>query len=525
MNGAEALVATLAGAGVTTCFANPGTSEMHFVAALDTVPEVRGVLCLFEGVATGAADGYGRMAGRPGATLLHLGPGLANGLANLHNARRARTPLVNLVGDHATFHKRFDAPLESDIDALAGTVSSWVRRPSRPEDVGPDTADAVAAARTGAGSIATLILPADVSWGKGGAPAPPIPLRPVPSVPDAVVATAAVALASGEPVAVVLGGPALREPCLSLAAHVAAASGALVLTETFGARMERGGGRPAFTRVGYFAEQAAAQFDGIRHVVLAGTASPVAFFAYPGRPSSLVPPDCAVHKLAGPDEDVAGALEELARRVGADPTAPAPRADSWLPDPGGGGDAALSGPLTPKAVGAVLNATLPDGAIVVDEAISAGLPIAAMTLNAPAHDWLALTGGAIGQGLPAATGAAVACPDRRVVCLQADGSALYTIQALWTQARESLPVTTVLLANRAYGILQIEMHRMREEPPGPTASSLLDLSHPDIDAVSVARGFGVPAVAVHTPEELAAALRRSVAEPGPFLVEAVMNPR
>jgi acetolactate synthase I/II/III large subunit len=524
MNGAEALVATLANAGVTTCFANPGTSEMHFVAALDTAPEMRGVLCLFEGVATGAADGYGRMAGRPAATLLHLGPGLANGLANLHNARRAHTPLVNLVGDHATFHKRFDAPLESDIDALAGTVSSWVRRPSRPEDVGPDTAEAVAAARAGAGSIATLILPADVSWEKGAAPSLPAPLRHAPEAADAVVAAAAAALVSGEPAVIVLGGPALREPCLSLAAQVAAATGALVLTETFGARLERGTGRPAFERVGYFAEQAGPQFEGIRHVVLIGAPSPVAFFAYPGRPSALVPSDCSVQQLAGPDEDVAGTLEELVRRIGAPARRGVPRPAA--PAPGAG--PALTGPLTPKSIGVALNRLLPEGAIVVDEAITAGLPIALETENARPHDWLALTGGAIGQGLPAATGAATACPDRRVVCLQADGSSLYTIQALWTQAREGLPVTTVFLANRSYAILQIEMHRMREGAggaPGPTAASLLDLSRPDIDAVSLARGFGVPAVSVRTTEELVAALQRSLGEPGPCLVEAVMNPR
>ncbi|MGH9057511.1 MAG: acetolactate synthase large subunit [Acidimicrobiales bacterium] len=518
MNGAHALAATLADSKVTAVFANPGTSEMHFVAALDSAPALRGVLCLFEGVATGAADGYGRMAGGPAATLLHLGPGLANGLANLHNARKARTPVVNVVGDHATYHKRYDAPLESDIDALAGAVSGWVRRPSRPEDVGPDAAEAVAASRRGGGCVSTLILPADVSWGKDAAAAPPHPTRPVPAVPDQVVDAVAGALKGGAPAVILLGGAALREPALSAAARIVSHTGAKVLTETFAARLERGAGRPAFPRLGYFAEQAGAQLAGARHLVLAGAAAPVAFFAYPHQPSDLVPPGTQVHHLAGPAEDVAGALEELAQRVGAGGS-PAMFADRGDPAP------LPPGPLDPAGIGAALRAEIPEGAIVVDEAITAGMAIAAGTTGAPPHDWLALMGGAIGQGLPLATGAAVACPDRRVVCLEADGSAMYTIQSLWTQAREGLDVTTILVHNQAYAILQIEMHRVQTEPPGPTATSLLDLSPPVIDAVSLARGFGVPAESVSTAEQLRKALARSVAQPGPYLIEAVVGRR
>jgi acetolactate synthase-1/2/3 large subunit len=506
------------------CFANPGTSEMHFVAALDTAPELRGVLCLFEGVATGSADGYGRMLGRPAATLLHLGPGLANGLANLHNARRARSPIVNIVGDHATYHKRFDAPLESDIDALARTVSAWARRPSRPGDVGLDTADAVAAARSGGGQVATLILPADVSWGKEGAVAAPRHCRPPARVADEVVAEVAGALSGEEPAVLLLGGPALREPALVAASRIGAATGARVLTETFTARIERGAGRPAFDKLGYFAEGAEAQLAGTRHLVLAGAASPVAFFAYPGRPSDLVPADCQVHLLAGPSEDVLGALVAVCERVAPGAASGAGREGPTPGRPAGAGGFS-AGPISAEGIGAVVGASLPEGSVLVDEAITAGVGLAAGTVGAPPHDWLGHTGGAIGQGLPVATGAAVACPERRVVCVEADGSAMYTIQALWTQAREGLDVTTIVVSNRAYGILQIEMHRVDADPPGPAAAALLDLDRPTIDVVALARGFGVPAVSVTTLEELDAALRRSLTEPGPALIEAVMPGR
>ncbi|EUA00869.1 thiamine pyrophosphate enzyme, N-terminal TPP binding domain protein [Mycobacterium kansasii 732] len=209
MNGAQALISTLVDGGVDVCFANPGTSEMHFVAALDTVPQMRGILTLFEGVATGAADGYARIADRPAAVLLHLGPGLGNGLANLHNARRARVPIVVVVGDHATYHKKYDAPLESDIDALAGTVSGWVRRTQVAADVGTDTADAVAASRWGP-QISTLILPADASWSDGAAPGATAPERPAPAGTD--LASVADVLRSGEPVMLLIGGNATRGP-------------------------------------------------------------------------------------------------------------------------------------------------------------------------------------------------------------------------------------------------------------------------------------------------------------------------
>jgi len=515
MNGAQALIRTLTGSGVNVCFSNPGTSEMHFVAALDAVPDMRGVLCLFEGTATGAADGYGRMTGRPAAALLHLGPGLANGLANLHNARRASTPVVTVVGDYATYHKRHDAPLESDIEALAGSVSRWVRRSARSADVAADAADAVAAAMTAPGGVATLILPADVSWSEGAEPAPPRGFRAPAPVPGEAVSAAAAVLRGGEPCVVLIGGAGARRPGLEAASRIARATGARLLCETFPARHERGAGIPAVDRLAYLAEFAMAQLDGARHLILAGTGEPVSFFAYPGKPSSLVPRDCQVHVLSYPGDDAAGALTALADLVAPD-AKPEPRqpARPGLPD----------GDLTGEKAAAVIGALLPEGAIVSDEANTSGLWLPAATAGAPPHDWLNLTGGAIGQGLPLATGAAIACPGRKVLALEADGSAMYTISALWTHAREGLDITTVVFANRSYAILGMELARVGAAATGEAARGLLDLSRPDLDFTALATGMGVPASRAATAAEFAGQLRRALAEPGPHLIEALVPP-
>jgi acetolactate synthase I/II/III large subunit len=514
VNGAGAVVRTLAGCGVTTCFANPGTSEMHFVAALDTVPDVRGVLCLFEGVATGAADGYGRMTGRPAAALLHLGPGLANGLANLHNARRARTPLLAIVGDHATYHARYDPPLESEIDALAGSVSGWFRRTARSADAGADTADAVAAALSPPGQVATLVLPADVGWSDGGVLGSPVRARPPAPVADELLRRAAAALRGGEPTVIMLGGTGLTRPALDAASRIAAATGARLLAETFPARHERGAGVPAVDKVAYLVELAAAQLAGTRHLILAGASAPVSFFAYPGKPSTPLPSGCEVHVLAAPGDDVPGTLLTLAGSVAAG-AAPVPQQPGRpeIPD----------GELTGESAAAVIGALLPEGAIVCDEANTSGLWLGGATAGAPPHDWLSLTGGAIGQGLPVATGAAIACPDRPVLALEADGSAMYTAQALWTQAREQLDVTTVIFSNRAYAILTMELERTGA-PAGPTARDLLDLSRPDIDFTALAASMGVPATRSGTAAEFAVQLKTALAEPGPHLIEAALAP-
>jgi acetolactate synthase-1/2/3 large subunit len=515
MNGAHALLETLTRGGVDTCFMNPGTSEMHFVAALDDIPDMRGVLCLFEGVATGAADGYARMAERPAAVLLHLGPGLGNGIANLHNARRARSPVVNVVGDHATYHKQFDAPLESDIEALASNVSSWVRRSVKTPELAADAAAALAAATGPPGGVATLILPADVSWSEGADPVDPKPSAALRPPDPQAVASAAGALRSGEPTAILVGGLACRADTLAQVGSIGAATGAKLLSETFPTRIQRGAGRVAPERLAYLGEMAAAQLDGMAHLVLVGAKSPVAFFAYPGKPSDLVPDACTVHTLAGPGDDMLAALQALAEelRVGSGGASLTSLGRPEKPE---------SGPLSAEAFGRAVGALLPEGAIVADESNTSGLFAASATSGCPPHDWLTLTGGSIGIGLPLAVGAAVACPDRKVIALEADGSAMYTSQALWTMAREGLDVTTVVLANRSYAILNMELGRVGAAA-GPRARAMLDLHDPDLDFVALATSMGVPATRADTAVDFSEQLARALSTPGPNLVEAVIS--
>jgi acetolactate synthase-1/2/3 large subunit len=513
MNGAEALLETSRRLGIELCFANPGTTEMPLVAALDRVG-LRAVLGLFEGVCTGAADGYGRMAERPAATLLHLGPGLANGIANLHNARRAGTPVVNWIGDHATWHGGADAPLTSDIAALAGTVG-FVRSVAGADTIARDGAEAIAEALGPPPGVASLIVPADAQW--GDAPEPPgrhERRRAEPRARDAPLAAAARALASGARAGLLLGGRALRAPALRAAARIAAKTGCGVWTETFAARHERGAGLPDFPRLPYFPEQARETLSGVERLVLVGARDPVAFFGYPGQPSRLAPPACERVTLSVLHEDAGAALEVLAGELRAPREVAVPTRERAAP---------ARGALDPGALGRTLAALQPERAIVVDEAATSGLPWAAAAAAAPPHDVLGLTGGAIGQGLPCAAGAALACPGRRVIAFQADGSGLYTLQALWTLAREALDVCVVIAANRVYRILQVELARAGVAEPGPAARSLTQLAPPAIDWVAAAQAFGVPAVRVATADALAEALRRSFAEPGPSLVEALLS--
>jgi acetolactate synthase-1/2/3 large subunit len=514
MNGAQALIRTLVDAGVTTCYTNPGTSEMHFVAALDAVPEMRAVLALFEGVATGAADGYARMSDRPAATLLHLGPGLGNGLANLHNARRAKTPVVNIVGDHATYHVQYDAQLQSDIETAARNVSNWVRTSQSTAQLASDAAEAVAAAIGPPGQVATLILPADVSWSEGGEPARPPALTPPARASDDVVAAVANAAREGERTAVFLGGKALRADALMAAGRVSAATGVKLLAEVFPARIERGAGLPPVERLAYFPELASVQLAGLKHLVLVDAKPPVSFFAYPGKKSYLVPDGCEVHELAAPDADVGGSLDALVNALEAGGTEPGLQSPAPPERP--------SGPLTADNACQAIAALLPEGAIVIDEAATSGLTLFASTAGAPRHDLLTLTGGAIGQGLPAAVGAAIACPDRPVIALEGEGSSLYTIQALWTMAREQLDVTTVIFNNRSYAILNIELERVKARGAGTKAKAQLDLSGPDINFVPLANGLGVPAVRTDTAEDFTRELERAFSEPGPHLIEALV---
>jgi acetolactate synthase-1/2/3 large subunit len=513
-NGAQALIRTLVDAGVRACFTNPGTSEMHFVAALDSVPEMRAVLALFEGVATGAADGYARMADAPAATLLHLGPGLGNGLANLHNARRAKTPIVNIVGDHATYHRQYDAQLQSDIETVARNVSSWVRTSASTAEVARDTAEAVAAAQGPPGEVATLILPADVSWSDGAEPAAPLPPAVPPVASGELVETVAAALRGGGRTAILLGGRALRAESLLAAARIASATGTNLFAECFPTRLERGAGLPALERIAYLPELAMVQLDGLRHLVLVDAKAPVSFFAYPGKKSYLVPEGCEVHELARPSDDVLGSLQALVDAVGAAAAQPVLKSPSRPARP--------SGALTAETVCQAIGAVLPEGAIVSDEALTSGTTLPPQTEGAPRHDWLTLTGGAIGQGLPLAVGAALACPERPVFALQADGSSLYTIQSLWTMAREQLNITVVIFNNRSYGILNLELARVGARGAGPKAKAQLDLSGPGLDFVALAKGFGVPARRVDSAEQLLSALDQAGAEPGPHLVEVVI---
>jgi acetolactate synthase-1/2/3 large subunit len=514
VNGAESLVRTLLAGGVEVCFSNPGTSEMHFVAALDRVEGMRGVLALFEGVATGAADGYARMAGKPAATLLHLGPGLANGLANLHNAMKARTPIVNIVGEHATYHIAHDAPLTADIEGAARPFSGWVRTSPDATRVAADAAAAIVAAQTPPGRVATLILPGDTAWNEAVAPAPVPPVPARARVAQEAVKEAARILRSGEPALLLVTGPALGPEGLEAASKIAKKTGARLMAQTFNARTERGAGRVSVDRIPYPVDLAVKTLEGLRHIVLVGAKAPVAFFAYPDKPSLLAPKDCAMHVLARPEEDLVGALQFLAEEVSASREAPdvAPLA---IPAP-------ATGAITPPALGQSIGALLPENAIVVDEGVSTGRGFFAPTKSARPHTWLQNMGGSIGIGMPMATGAAVACPGRKVLNLEADGSAMYTLQALWTQAREGLDVTTVIFNNGSYAILRHELANVGAQNVGRKALDMLDLSRPDLDFVALAKGMGVPGVRVKTMEAFNDALARALATPGPNLVEAML---
>jgi acetolactate synthase-1/2/3 large subunit len=513
MNGAESLVHTLLKSGVDTCFSNPGTSEMHFVAALDRIPGMRCVLGLFEGVVTGAADGYARMAGKPAATLLHCGPGLANGLANLHNARRAATPIVNIVGDQATYHRPLDAPLTADTEGWARGVSGWVRTAMDVKTVGADAAAAVQASRIAPGQIATLILPSDTSWNEGGIIAEPLPAVPAPlAAPSQIDQAAAILRRGGPGIVLLLGGTALGEKGLALAHRISAATGCRLVAQGSNGRMARGQGRIPVDRVPYVVDVAVKAMAGTRQLILAGSRKPVTFFAYPNKAQTSIPEGAEIQVLARPEQDIVEALERLADAIGAPAVA---KSDNGpRPEP-------ARGALTPEAVAATVGALMPEDAVIADESVSFGRGFFANTKAAPPHDWLNVTGGAIGGGPPLATGAAIGASGRRVINLQADGSAMYTVQALWTQAREKLDVTTVLLSNRKYAILLGELANVGANP-GRTALDMLDLGNPDIDWPKLANGMGVEAARTDTAEGFADLLAHSLKRSGPFLIELLV---
>ena len=511
MNGAASLVHTLLKSGVDTCFANPGTSEMHFVAALDQIPGMRCVLGLQENVVTGMADAYYRVAGKPACTLLHCGPGLANGLGNLHNARRARSAIVNIVGDQATYHRPFDAPLTADTEGFARPVSVWTRTTTEAAHVGRDAAVAVQAAREGPG-VATLILPSDSSWDEGGAVAEALPVT-VRAAPDpAAVKNAARVLREGRNTLILLGGVALTEAAQRLAWRVAQATGASLLAEMSNAKVARGRGRVALERVPYVADVAIKALSGFENIILVNAKGPVGFFAYPGKPSRHYPEGAALHVLTRAEADAEAGLRALVEELAAPEAA--------IPDPGPRPEPGRGAP-TPEGLARIVAALVPEGGIVVDESVSFGRGFYKETHAAAPHDWLHLTGGAIGDGVPMATGAAVGGGGRRVIALQADGSAMYSLQGLWTQAREKLPVTTVVLANRKYQILIGEYAGVGANP-GRTAMDMLDLGNPDLDWVSLAKGMGVEGARTTTLEGCADLMAQSLSREGPFLIELVI---
>jgi acetolactate synthase-1/2/3 large subunit len=512
-NGAYSLIRSLVASGVDTCFANPGTSEMHFVAALDRVPEMRAVLALAETVVTGAADGYGRMAGKPAVTLLHLGVGLANGLSNLHNARRAATPIVNVVGDHATHHAQYDAPLTSDIAGIARPVSAWVHTCRDAGTVGADAARAVQAASAAPGQIATLILPADTAWSPADHVAPQLPvLRPVP-VSNELVMRVARQLRDGKRTAILMRGAVLLDAGLASAGRIATATGCRLLTDTFVPRIVRGAGRVVVETIPYFAEVAVEFLKDIESLVLVGTKPPVAFFAYPDKPSWLLPAGCEITYLAQDHEDGIGALQAVAEAVVAGTSAKiAPFSLPSLP----------TEKFNPSTVGMVIAHFMPEGTILCDDGATSSQGTVQASATARPHDHLLLTGGAIGIGLPLAIGAAVACPDRKVVTLSGDGSGMYSPQALWTQARENLDITTVVFANRSYKILKVELRRVGAANAGPRATKLMDLREPELDWVALAKGMGVEASRASTIDEFTAQFKDAIVHKGPRLIEAVI---
>jgi acetolactate synthase I/II/III large subunit len=515
MNGAESLVRTLVAGGVNVCFTNPGTSEMHFVAALDRVEGMRCVLGLFEGVVTGAADGYFRMKGTPASTLLHLGPGLANGLANLHNAKKAHSGIVNIVGQHATYHIGYNAPLTSDIEGLARPMSEWVRTSPNAKSVSADGAAAIAAARSSPPQIATLILPADTAWNEadGIAQVPPAGQKPGFSS-DAVDEAAKTLHGDGAHTLLLVTGRALTEQGLALAQQIAGKTGCKVMGQTYHPRMARGRGRFSIDRIPYVIESALPILKDFRHIVLVESNDPVAFFAYPNKPSILKPEGCEVHRLTAWGENSVAALEALADALGAKPADVKPQKLAELNKP--------TGPLNFSSIAQAIACAIPENAIIVDESITTGRGFFPSTAAAAPHDWLQNMGGSIGFSTPVATGAAIACPDRKVICMVGDGSAMYTIQSLWTQARENLDVVTIVFANRIYQILRGEFDGVGAGEPGKRAQDMLKLDRPTIDFVSLAKGMGVAGRAVTSAEEFNKALAEAVAEPGPRLIEVQM---
>lgn len=509
MTGAEAIIGSLADCGVAACFANPGTSEMHLVTALDREPRIRSVLCLFEGVATGAADGYARMSGVPALTLLHLGPGYLNAGANIHNARRAYVPMVNLIGDHAVTHRQYDAPLASDIAGLARPNSRWLKSVDRVGEAGTLAVEAFEASYGPPPGPVSLIMPADTAWTKGASRAPAGRRAGLLKADEALIEEAGRAVTKAKRPAILVNGTALHPGGVQMLRRMEM-QGVRVLTDTFMARHERGGGLYDAPRLPYFAEMAVETLAGVDLLLLAGTKPPVAFFAYPNTPGAFTPQGARTVSLGGPETDSLDAITRLVDWLGAPVAA---LAATWnRPEP------ATGDKFNPHTIGLSLAALLPEGALISDDGVTSGLPIYQVMASGPRHEWLGHTGGAIGQGMPVAVGAAIARPDVKTVCLAGDGAGMYTVQALWTMARENLDIITIVFVNNAYRILKLELARTGAGNPGPAANGMLSLGSPEIDWVKLAEGMGVGAEAVSTCDQFNAALQRAVDMRGPRLI-------
>ncbi len=510
MNGAQSLVKTLLSSGVDMCFANPGTSEMHFVAALDDHPEMRCILCLFEGGTSGAADGYYRMSRKVAATLLHLAPGFGNAFANLHNARKAQSGVVNVMGEHATYHLRHESPLKGDTAGISQVISHWTRTSADAAHVAADGAAAVQAARSLNGQIATLILPANTAWENGEAPATALaaPALRLPSPPQITAAAHALRQPGA---ALMIDGEALFTEAASLAARICAATGARLMAPFFAARSRRGAGSVKMARLAYEVDLNIEILADVKTLVLCGAQRPTAFFAYPGKPSLPETPGTCVFDLADITMDIPGTLAAIACEIGPLPDLPTdalqPLALPALP----------TGPLTLEKVGATIAHLMPEDSVVVNEAITSGAPVAGQMQTARGHDWLVTMGGSIGAGLPTAVGAAVACPNRKVLCLSGDGSAMYTLQSLWTMAREGLDVCTVIFANDTYRILHGELENVGAKP-GRNVARMFDMVDPTLDWVALAKGHGVQAQRVETADAFNAAFAEAMAVKGPRLI-------
>ncbi|WP_342325174.1 acetolactate synthase large subunit [Kosakonia sp. BYX6] len=516
MNGAESLLRTLIANDVSVCFANPGTSEMHFVAALDKVQGMRPVLGLFEGVVTGAADGYSRMLGKPACTLMHLGPGLANGVMNLHNARKASSSIVNIIGDHARYHKRYDTPLASDVESIARPVSHWVHTSNSSQTIATDGALAVQAARQAPGKIASLILPADVSWEEAVVPAQAYPVPERAKVNPELVVKAAEHIRAGKRVVFLLRGDVLQAEGLTLMQKIATQGQVRIMADTLYPRMRRGAGHVVVERIPYFPELALKSLAGTELLILVGAEPPVSFFAYPGVPNWLTPENCQIFTLAHPHEDGVAALQGLCDELGASTALirlPTPQRIEISHDQ----------PLNGLTIMQTVARHLPENAIICDESISEGLPYNDLLNAAAAHDFLNLAGGALGSMMAVAIGAAVACPDRKIVNLQADGSAMYILQALWTQAREMLNVTTVIYSNGGYQILRKELERTGATGENPLAESLFDIENPSLNWVALANGMGVRAISVRTPQAFEHAFVEAMHNRGPMVIECLIE--